>query len=97
MQRLAGPLRPRKAAMGGGLQWGGCPGPQLTQLLSSCLLDLSKACRNNSVVREDLQLYYLARNISNQLQCVSNCSFSHPDPFRCDKGSCYIQTDGPNC
>ncbi|KAK9398451.1 flocculation protein FLO11-like [Crotalus adamanteus] len=59
--------------------------------------DLSKACRNNSVVREDLQLYYLARNISNQLQCVSNCSFSHPDPFRCDKGSCYIQTDGPNC
>ncbi|XP_058038013.1 mucin-17-like [Ahaetulla prasina] len=59
--------------------------------------DLSKICRNDSVIKQELQPYYLARNISNQLQCVSNCSFFHQDPFRCDKGSCYIQADGPNC
>ncbi|KAM3821312.1 mucin-3A [Vipera latastei] len=59
--------------------------------------DLSEVCRHASVIKKDMQMYYLARNVSNQLQCVSNCSFSHPDPFRCDKGSCYIQTDGPNC
>lgn len=76
---------------------GGSPSPWLTRLLSSCLLDLSDVCRHASVIKKDVQMYYLARNVSNQLQCVSNCSFSHPDPFRCDKGSCYIQTDGPNC
>lgn len=89
-QRLTGPWGPRR------LQWG-CTGPWLTQLLSSCLLDLSKICRNDSVIKQELQPYYLARNISNQLQCISNCSFFHPDPFRCDKGSCSIQADGPNC
>ncbi|ETE58032.1 Mucin-17, partial [Ophiophagus hannah] len=59
--------------------------------------DLSNICRNNSVVQQELQPFYLARNISNQLQCVSNCSFFHPDPFRCDQGNCYIQANGPNC
>ncbi|XP_026579923.1 mucin-3B-like [Pseudonaja textilis] len=59
--------------------------------------DLFNTCRNNSVIQQELQPFYLARNISNQLQCVSNCSVFHPDPFRCDMGNCYIQTSGPNC
>uniref|UniRef100_A0A8C5S1U2 SEA domain-containing protein n=1 Tax=Laticauda laticaudata TaxID=8630 RepID=A0A8C5S1U2_LATLA len=59
--------------------------------------DLFNTCRNNSVIQQKLQPFYLARNLSNQLQCVSNCSFFHPDPFRCENGNCYIQTNGPNC
>ncbi|XP_063157884.1 mucin-3A-like [Candoia aspera] len=61
------------------------------------LEDLSKVCKKDSVITQQLQPYYVARNVSNQLKCVSNCSFLHPEPFRCEQGSCYIKPNGPNC
>ncbi|XP_077773924.1 mucin-17-like [Podarcis muralis] len=59
--------------------------------------DLSKECKNTSVVAQNIQQFYVARNISGSLQCVSNCSVWHPDPYRCVNGNCYITPEGPSC
>nr|XP_028557889.1 mucin-3B-like [Podarcis muralis] len=59
--------------------------------------DLSTECKNTSVVAKNIQQFYVARNISGSLQCVSNCSIWHPDPFSCVNGNCYVTPEGPSC
>lgn len=59
--------------------------------------DLSQECQQEEVLLPSLQPYYVARNISNRLHCVSNCSLWHPDPYTCRHGSCYIESGGPTC
>ncbi|XP_053116802.1 mucin-3B-like [Hemicordylus capensis] len=57
--------------------------------------DLSEECKK--LVPPELQQYYMAVNISDKLQCVSNCSKWHPDPFECRNGTCHIEKEGPKC
>nr|XP_034993052.1 mucin-3B-like [Zootoca vivipara] len=59
--------------------------------------DLSSVCKNSSVVAQNIQQFYMARNVSGDLQCVSNCSVWHPDPFSCVNGNCYVTPGGPSC
>ncbi|XP_048372828.1 mucin-12 [Sphaerodactylus townsendi] len=59
-------------------------------------LGQEEPCRNPQIPPL-LQPYYVASNVSGQLQCVSNCSVWHPDPFTCVRGSCVLQTSGPSC
>ncbi|KAJ6654890.1 hypothetical protein lerEdw1_006361 [Lerista edwardsae] len=64
---------------------------------SSTDSNLSRECQQRAVQQPSLQPYYVARNVSNRLQCVSNCSSWHPDPFACMHGKCYIGSGGPAC
>ncbi|XP_033027051.1 mucin-3B-like [Lacerta agilis] len=59
--------------------------------------DLSNECKNSSWVAQNIQQFYVARNVSGNLQCVSNCSIWHPDPFICVNGNCYVTPEGPSC
>ncbi|XP_072833442.2 mucin-3A [Pogona vitticeps] len=60
-------------------------------------LSAEALCKNQPGLSPDLQQYYVGRNISGTLYCVSNCSYLHPHPFSCMNGNCYLQPDGPSC
>ncbi|OCT90538.1 hypothetical protein XELAEV_18019153mg [Xenopus laevis] len=73
-----------------------CFKPNTTKVVRS-KLNVPDACLNDVTLPAEVRKYYVVKNISGAVSCVSNCSESNDYSINCNNGQCSVTLQGPLC